>query len=152
MTWDEIYEKAEGAACGEPALKAKDEARYQVVQFVTGIGCPDPEKDEIPEDTIERYCDAMAIQFDECGNITNIHINNAAVDKTIKEEERPELVGQIIDLFEDFLDEKGIVLENEERDEDMDEEDPDSIANIYGSDYGELQDGLEKIFHGWKIF
>lgn len=29
-TWDEIYERAEGAACGEPALRAKDEARWQV--------------------------------------------------------------------------------------------------------------------------
>lgn len=70
----------------------------------------------------------------------------------VKEEERPELIGQVIDLFEDFLDEKGIVLENEERDENMDGEDPDSMANIYGSDYDELQDGLEKIFRGWKIF
>lgn len=69
MTWDEIYENAIGCACGESALKAKDEARWQVRDFVMGMGYPDPEDDEIPEETIEKYCDTMAIQFDERGNI-----------------------------------------------------------------------------------
>lgn len=30
MTWNEIYEVADGAACGDDTLKAKDEARHQV--------------------------------------------------------------------------------------------------------------------------
>lgn len=28
MTWNEIYEAADGAACGDDTLKAKDEARH----------------------------------------------------------------------------------------------------------------------------
>ena len=34
MTWDEIYEAADGKACGEWELKRKDIARYEVVCFV----------------------------------------------------------------------------------------------------------------------
>lgn len=52
--------------------------------------------------------------------------------------------GSIIDVFEDFLDEKGIVIENEERDED-DSLSEDKKANIYGSDYYHLKDGIKKI-------
>lgn len=74
MTWDEIYERADGAACGDSTLKAKDEARHQVRQFVMEIGCPDPDDDEIPEETIEGYCNGMNIQFDSCGNIIGLNL------------------------------------------------------------------------------
>lgn len=74
MTWDEIYERADGAACGDSTLKAKDEARHQIRRFVMEIGCPDPDDDEIPEETIEGYCNAMKIQFDECGSIIGLEL------------------------------------------------------------------------------
>ena len=35
----------------------------------------------------------------------------------ITQEEEAELVGQIVDVFEDFLESKGVNVENEERDE-----------------------------------
>lgn len=62
-------------------------------------------------------------------------------------EDRPELIGQFIDLFEDFLDEKGIVIDNPERDE----EDAVMAANIYGTDYDNLADGVEEILTRWKL-
>ena len=34
MTWNEIYEAADGKDCGEWELKRKDTARYEVVCFV----------------------------------------------------------------------------------------------------------------------
>ena len=34
MTWNEIYEAADGKACGEWELKRKDTARYEVIGFV----------------------------------------------------------------------------------------------------------------------
>ena len=68
----------------------------------------------------------------------------------IKTEDIPELVGQIIDIFEDFLDERGIVLQNPERDENEDL-DPENSANIYGTDYGELQDAIEATLYNWNI-
>ena len=54
--------------------------------------------------------------------------------------ERLETLGCIIELFEDFLDEKGIVIPNDEK-----EQDPDSASNIYGTDYGILSDRLEHL-------
>lgn len=69
--------------------------------------------------------------------------------KVVKEDV-PELIGQFIDLFEDFLDEKSIVIPNEERDEDK-ELDAENSANIYGSDYDTLSDGIEEILTRWGI-
>lgn len=43
---------------------------------------------------------------------------------------KPELIGNIIDIFEDFLDDKGIIIPNPEKDEDP-ELDMESPANIY---------------------
>ena len=63
-------------------------------------------------------------------------------------EDKPEFIGQIIDLFEDFLDEKGVIINNPERD---DEEDAEMAANIYGSDYGILSDGIEEILQRWEL-
>ena len=69
--------------------------------------------------------------------------------KVVKEDV-PELIGQFIDLFEDFLDEKGVVIPNEERDED-EELDAENSANIYASDYDTLSDGIEEILTRWEI-
>lgn len=64
----------------------------------------------------------------------------------IKEENQNELIGQIIDIFEDFLEDHNIDIPNEERDEDTD-----NPAIIYGSDYGQLQGELLELLKAWKI-
>lgn len=62
-----------------------------------------------------------------------------------------EFVGQIIDIFEDFLDDKGVRIENPEYYEDPNN-DPDEIpANIYGSDYGYLQTRIEDTLRNWGL-
>ena len=61
--------------------------------------------------------------------------------------ETPELIGQFIDLFEDFLDEKGVAIPNEERNED----DEECAANIYGADYDILADGIREILTRWEL-
>lgn len=63
----------------------------------------------------------------------------------LPDEDKPEFIGQLIDVFEDFLDEKGIVIENEEREGDEDEDE----AIIYGSDYDEIADGIREIISRW---
>ena len=68
----------------------------------------------------------------------------------IIQEDEEEFIGQIIDTFEDFLDDKGIVVENEERDTDGDL-DAETSANIYGADYDYISDELRKIFRHWNI-
>lgn len=63
-----------------------------------------------------------------------------------------EFVGQIIDGFEDFLESKGISIENPEKQEAVnDGEDPDSICIIYGTDYGELQSYIESTLINWGL-
>jgi hypothetical protein len=56
-----------------------------------------------------------------------------------------EITRDIIELFEDFLEEKGIVIENDEKLEDED------ASNIYGTDYGYLQSGIEEILAWYEI-
>lgn len=64
----------------------------------------------------------------------------------VKKEEKLEFLGQLIDVFEDFLDEKGIMISNPEKNED-----PDNLANLYGTDYGNIQSALEKTLMNWGI-
>lgn len=74
MTWNEIYEAADGAACGDDTLKAKDEARHQVRCLAVELGSPDLDNADCPEDAVEDYCNTMKIQFDECGNIVGLEL------------------------------------------------------------------------------
>lgn len=74
MTWNEIYEAADGAACGDDTLKAKDEARHQVRCLAMELGSPDLDNTDCPEDAVEDYCNAMKIQFDESGNIVGLEL------------------------------------------------------------------------------
>lgn len=58
-------------------------------------------------------------------------------------EDESEFIGQIVDVFEDFLEEKGIIIANDEKDGDEDD------AIIYGSDYDEIADGIREIISRW---
>lgn len=59
--------------------------------------------------------------------------------KTMDNSERLETIAQFIDIFDDFLDEKGVDIPNDERDEDP------CASNIYGTDYGILSDRIESL-------
>lgn len=63
----------------------------------------------------------------------------------ITEKERLEFIGQIIDIFEDFLEEKGIEIQNDEK------EDSENPAIIYGTDYGDLSDSIENLMMSWGV-
>lgn len=63
----------------------------------------------------------------------------------IKENDFPEFLGQIIDVFEDFLEEKGINILNEEKKE------SDDPAILYGSDYALLESDIMDILVNWDI-
>lgn len=71
-TWDDLYKRADGAACGESTLKAKDEAREQVRYFILELDDMDIENEECPEDAVEYYCNKYSIRFDEKGNIIEV--------------------------------------------------------------------------------
>ena len=72
--------------------------------------------------------------------------NNVSANVSrIRNEEVPEFIGQIIDIFEDFLEEKNIVIENSEKSGE------DNEAIIYGSDYGNLRESLTSMMEAWNI-
>ncbi len=62
-------------------------------------------------------------------------------------QDKMEFFGQIIDVFEDFLEEKGITIENEDREQSGD----DGCAIIYGMDYGRLSNDIEDIMRDWGV-
>ena len=67
-------------------------------------------------------------------------------------QDKMEFIGQIIDIFEDFLEEKGVQIENPEKAEIIaDSEDPDDICILYGTDYDELQYVIEDTLRSWGV-
>jgi hypothetical protein len=48
---------------------------------------------------------------------------------------------QILDLFEEYLESKGIEIDNPERAND------DNTAQLYGTEYGMLQDAIDEILN-----
>ena len=63
----------------------------------------------------------------------------------IKQEHRAEFLGQLIDVVEDWLEEKGVDIPSGKRDEL-------NAAIIYGSDYDKLQSGFAAIMKSYNIF
>lgn len=70
----------------------------------------------------------------------------------VTNDDMPELVGQLIDIFEDFLADKGVTIDNPEKQEAIaDGEDPKSICILYGTDYGILQSQIEDTLINWNL-
>ena len=67
---------------------------------------------------------------------------NTPIEKNLEDE----FVGQIIDIFEDFLESKGIELENTNK-----TGDDEDAAIIYGSDYFEIEDRIMSMLRNWKL-
>ena len=68
----------------------------------------------------------------------------------IDQNDKTELIGGIIDIFEDFLDKKGVTLEPPKKSYEM-ELDGSTNANIYGSDYDSISNSLETLLRNWKV-
>ena len=66
---------------------------------------------------------------------------------SINRNDKEEFIGQIIDLFEDFLDEKSVKISNPEAVEDGEE----NVAIIYGGDYDTLHDQTQDVLENWNI-
>lgn len=63
-----------------------------------------------------------------------------------------EFICEIIEHFENFLDAKGIELDNPEKQEAITNgQDEDIICNIYGTDYGWLQSDIEGSLKSWGL-
>ena len=66
---------------------------------------------------------------------------------SINKNNKEEFIGQIIDLFEDFLDEKNVKISNPEAVEDGEE----NAVIIYGGDYDALHDQIQDALENWNI-
>lgn len=77
------------------------------------------------------------------------YLTNVAPCKGIPENDRAEFIGNIIDIFEDFLEEHGIDIPNPERDED--DEYDENKAIIYGTHYGEIEDKIDSMIRAWDL-
>lgn len=73
------------------------------------------------------------------------YLNRVKLEGLKDEDLFPEFTGQIIDDFEDFLDEKEIKIIN------PDSEDDENAANIYGEDYGLLQQTIEEAMTSYDV-
>lgn len=73
----------------------------------------------------------------------------------IRKDDKAEFVGRIIDVFEDFLDEKNIHIPNSEREDyysDTDEKtEEENLAIIFGSDYDYIADRIKEILGSWEL-
>lgn len=69
----------------------------------------------------------------------------------IKEKGNPKLnnhlIENIIDGFDDFLEKKGVVIPNDERDE----QDPDCGSNIWGDDFDELMEMVREVCRIYNV-
>lgn len=70
-SWDDLYERAEGAACGDPELRAKDNARAILEEIIKEKTGNDINTYEIPEEEIEDFLKKSEEEywFDEDGNL-----------------------------------------------------------------------------------
>ena len=63
----------------------------------------------------------------------------------IGEDKKLEFIGGIIEAVEQFLDEKGIVIEN------PDKEQSENPSNIYGCDYGDMECKIGAVLKSWGV-
>ena len=91
--------------------------------------------DQEPIDIIKEYHPDLSVRMNEDDDPPT-----KSADQV-----RLETIGSFIEAFEDFLDEKGIVIPNDEKDDDPD------ASNIYGTDYGILSDRIEELLTRYDV-
>lgn len=115
----------------------------EALQQISDSGVYDPEFfEKISEDEI-RIHDKGAHSFRIV--VQDVTVDDCLRNFPVSEDDRAEFVGQVIDVFEDFLEGKGINIDNPEK------EDDENAAILYGSDYGQIQSELESLMIVWKI-
>ena len=95
------------------------------------------------ENGVSTNMDFSEVRADLLANHPNLNVRIGEKDIPVPKgdrSERLETICEFIEAFEDFLDEKGIVIPNDEKDQS-----PESASNIYGTDYGILSDRIEEL-------
>lgn len=67
--------------------------------------------------------------------------------KRVQPDDEPEFIGRLVDIVEDFLCDKDVMIDNPERDED----DVEDAAIIYGDDYDALADEFRYVMRAYHF-
>lgn len=77
-------------------------------------------------------------------------LSNRKDANKIEENDITEFIGQIIDIFEDFLNDKNVILNDSKQNENENFKTSNHV-NICGTDYDILQKHIKDTLHNWKI-
>jgi len=99
-----------------------------LVQFISESELEDDEDDMLDKELFLSLCDKYGVKLDKKST-------------KIKFEERGHMtpVQAIIEVFENFLEERDVIIDNPEKEGDN------GAAIIYGTDYGELESSIEDV-------
>lgn len=92
-------------------------------------------------------------EFDDKLFCCNMHNKILSISKNankIEENDITEFIGQIIDIFEDFLNDKNVILNDSKQNENENFKTSNHV-NICGTDYDILQKHIKDTLHNWKI-
>lgn len=78
-------------------------------------------------------------ELEERGALSNV--------KPVQPDDEPEFIGRLVDIVEDFLSEKDVMIDNPERDED----DVEDAVIIYGDDYDWLADEFRHVMRAFHF-
>ena len=130
---NELYKSAK-----RNALKLYDQDLFKNTVLVLGKGTGVDECHEIiflvPAMESENVYDEIEFEIYEHIWEVSKEDNNSSM----------KLAQVIIEIFEEYLEEKGVKINNPEREGD------DSTAQIYGTEYGELENKINKVLSGTK--
>ena len=138
-----ITEQQKMALCVVVSSTSTDIASSLIDTILSAASIKDIELNKVINDSIDDIRDELYQQL-----LDTDRDNEDQYMKVIPADDmnKSNLSGEIIDIFEDFLDDKGIELDNPEKSED---EDLENAAIIYGSDYTKLQDSIEELIDNW---
>lgn len=76
------------------------------------------------------------------------------ITNCLNENSKPEFIGQIIDIFEDFCSEQDILIDNPDKEDYQDEEDDENnpLAIIFGDDYDTIGDEITGIIDNYNLY
>ena len=86
-------------------------------------------------------------KIQECDFLLETEDNGLHLD--IPADEQPEFFGQIIDCFDDFLEEQDVRLPRSVKEMEEDEAGDGNDARIYGSDYDDLDSKIQETIKSW---
>ncbi len=88
-----------------------------------------------------------------CDRMLKLDPNTSRVSfPTIFEENRVEFVGQIMDVFDDFLEKHNIrIPESDKQNEEENGSFENNPVRLYGDVYSEISDEIEHILYQWHV-